>query len=62
MVGRRWRREGSGRLKHLKTQRGLALPFGSSCDDDDYWNDDADEEDKDVFFGFSEKFRNRRVE
>ena len=27
--GRRWRREGSCRLKHLKAKRGLTLPFGS---------------------------------
>ena len=31
--GRRWRREGSCRLKHLKAKRGLTLPFGSSGDD-----------------------------
>ena len=52
MVGRRRRGKGSGRLKHLKTQRGLTLPFGSGGDDDE----------NDVFFGFSEKFRNQRVE
>ena len=31
--GSRRRGKGSGRLKHLETQRGLPLPFGSSGDD-----------------------------
>ena len=44
--GSRRRGKGSGRLKHLKAERGLALPFGSSGDDDDYENDDVDKEDK----------------
>ena len=43
MVGRRRRRQGSRRLKHLKAQRGLPLPFGSSGNDDDFENDDHDE-------------------
>ena len=32
--GRRWGREGSCRLKHLKAKRGLTLPFGSGGDND----------------------------
>ena len=31
--GSRRRGKGSGRLKHLETQRGLPLPFGSSGND-----------------------------
>ena len=49
MVGRRWGRECSCWLKHLKAQRGLTLPLGSGgvnmriADEDD---GDDDKEDK----------------